>query len=109
MNSTVDRRKTWNEGPPGTEVEGLAAAYRDRFSLKSARAGRRSGTDGRRGQAIGAWLERVCGRLRRPQSRRRVAVRAEVPWAAKVLRGLEPSWRDWRRRRISEASGRTPE
>ena len=36
-------------------MEGLAAAYRDRFSLKSALAGRRSGTDGRRGQAIGAW------------------------------------------------------
>lgn len=86
-------------------MEGLAAAYRDRFSLKSAGAGRRSGTDGRRGQAIGAWLEQVCGRLRRPQSRRRVAVRAEVPWTAKVPRGLEPSWRDWRRRRIREACG----
>lgn len=55
-------------------------------------------------------VERVCGRLRRPQSRRRVAVRAEVPWAAKVLRGLEPSWRDWRRNaRVSGAGGRTPE
>ena len=50
-------------------------------------------------------LERVCGRLRRPQSRRCVAVRAEVPWAAKVPRGLEPSWRDWRRRRIRAACG----
>ena len=84
-------------------MEGLAAAYRDRFSLKSAGAGRWSGTDGRRGRANGAWLERVCGRLRRPQSRRRVAVRAEVPWAAKVPGGLEPSWRDWRRdSRIAE-------
>ena len=61
--------------------------------------------DGRLGRAIGAWLERVCGRLRRPQSLRRVAVRAEVPWATKMLRGLEPSWRDWRRRRICEACG----
>ena len=43
--------KPGTEGPPGTEVEGLAAAYRDRFSLKSAGAGRRSGTDGRRGWA----------------------------------------------------------
>ena len=34
-------------------------------------------------------VERVCGRHRRPQSRRRVAVKAEVPWAAKVPRGLE--------------------
>ena len=50
-------------------------------------------------------LERVCGRPRRPQSRRRVAVRAEVLWAAKVPRGLEPSWRDWRRRCICEACG----
>lgn len=60
-------------------------------------AGRRSGTDGRRGRADCASVERVCGRLRRPQSRRCVAVKAEVPWATKVLRGLEPSWRDWRR------------
>ena len=31
-------------------------------------------------------VERVCGRLRRPQSRQCVAVRAKVPWAAKVPR-----------------------
>ncbi len=34
-------------------------------------------------------VERVCGRLRRSQSRRRVAVRAEVPWAPSPPRGLE--------------------
>jgi len=43
--------------------------------------------NGRRAWTIGVWLERVCGRLRRPQSRRRVAVRAEVPRAAKVPKG----------------------
>ena len=31
-------------------------------------------------------VEQVCGRLRRPQSRRCVAVRAKVTWAAEVLR-----------------------
>ena len=40
-------------------------------------------------------LERVCGRLRRPQSRRCVAVKAEVPWAAKVPR-------DWSQAGVSE-------
>ena len=49
---------------------------------------------GAAGRPLVHGLERVCGRLRRPQSRRRVAVKAEVPWAAKVLRGLEPSRRD---------------
>ena len=50
----VDRRETWNEGPPGTEVEGLAAAYRDRFPLKVREQG--AGLeDGRRGRANGAW------------------------------------------------------
>ena len=49
---------------------------------------------GAEGGPIVRKVERVCGRLWRPQSRRCVAVRAEVPWATKVLRGLEPSWRD---------------
>ena len=52
LNRTVDRRETWNEGPPGTEVEGLAAAYRDRFSLKNAGAERWSG---RRTPRAGHW------------------------------------------------------
>ena len=82
-------------------MEGLAAAYRDRSS-RHARLDRASvrqqgagleQTDAAGGSVV-REVERVCGRLRRPQSRRRVAVRAEVPWAAKVLRGLEPSWRD---------------
>ena len=93
--------KPGTEGPPGTGVEGLAAAYRDRFPVY-ARLDRASvrwqgagleQTDAAGGPVV-REVERVCGRLRRPQSRRRVAVRAEVPWAAKVLRGLEPSWRD---------------
>ena len=98
-------------------MEGLAAAYRDRFprharlvraSVRWQGAGLEQ-TDAA-GRPIAREVERVCGRLRRPQSRRRVAVRAEVPWATKVLRGLEPSWRDWRRNgRASGASGRTPE
>ena len=41
---------------------------------------------GAEGRPIVREVERVCGRLRRPQSRRCVAVRAEVPWAAKVPR-----------------------
>ena len=73
-------------------MEGLAAAYRDRFPLH-ARLDRASvrwqgagleQTDAA-GMPIVREVERVCGRLRRSQSRRRVAVRAEVPWAAKVL------------------------
>ena len=47
---------------------------------------------GAAGRPLVRWLERVCGRPRRPQSRRRVAVRAEVPWATKEPGGLEPSW-----------------
>jgi len=93
--------KPGTEGPPGTGVEGLAAAYRDRFP-RHARLVRASvrwqgaGLEqtGAAGGPVVREVERVCGRLRRPQSRRRVAVRAEVPWAAKVPRGLEPSWRD---------------
>ena len=77
-------------------MEGLAAAYRDRspFKVRGQGAGLEQ-TDAEGGPVV-REVERVCGWLRRPQSRRRVAVRAEVPWAAKVLRGLEPSWRDWR-------------
>ena len=41
---------------------------------------------GAEGRPIVREVERVCGRLWRPQSRRCVAVKAEVPWAAKVLR-----------------------
>ena len=73
------------------------------FPLKVREQGAGLEQTGAAGGPMGAWIERVCGRLRRPQSRRRLAVRAEVPRAAKVPRGLEPSWRDWRRRRIREA------
>ena len=41
---------------------------------------------GAEGRPIVREVERVCGRIRRPQSRRRVAVRAKVPWAAKLPR-----------------------
>ena len=86
------------------------AAYRDRFPLKVRGQGAGLEQTGAAGGPVVREVERVCGRLRRPQSRRCVAVRAEVPWAAKVLRELEPSWRDWRRNgRACGASGRTPE
>ena len=75
-------------------MEGLAAAYRDRSPLKVRGQGAGLEQTGAAGGPVVREVERVCGRLRRPQSRRRVAVRAEVPWAAKVPRGLEPSWRD---------------
>ena len=78
-------------------MEGLAAAYRDRSPLKVRGQGAGLEQTGAAGMPIVREVERVCGRLRRSQSRRRVAVRAEVPWAAKVPGGLEPSWRDWRR------------
>ena len=78
-------------------MEGLAAAYRDRFPLKVREQGAGLEQTGAAGRPLVRGLERVCGRLRRPQTRRRVAIRAEVPWAAKVPGGLEPSWRDWRR------------
>lgn len=88
----------------------MAAAYRDRFPLKVSWQGAGLEQTDAAGGPIVREVERVCGRLRRSQSRRRVAVRAEVPWAAKVLRGLEPSCvigeRDGR---ASGASGRTPE
>ena len=100
--------KPETEGPPGTGVEGLAGAYRDRFPLKVSWQGAGLEQTGAAGGPV-VRVERVCGRLRRSQSRRRVAVRAEVPWAA-MLRGLEPSRRDWRRNgRACGASGRTPE
>ena len=88
--------KPGTEGPRGTGVEGLAAAYRDRSPLKVRGQGAGLEQTGAAGGPVVREVERVCGRLRRPQSRRRVAVRAEVLWAAKVRRGLEPSWRDWR-------------
>ena len=86
------------------------AACRDRFPLNVREQGAGLEQTGAEGGPIVRQVERVCGRLRRPQSRQRVAKRAEVPWAAKVPRGLEPSWRDWRRSgRSSEASGRSLE
>ena len=75
-------------------MEGLAAAYRDRFPLKVSWQGAGLEQTGAVGGPLVREVERVCGRYQRPQSRRCVAVRAAVPWAAKVLRGLEPSWRD---------------
>ena len=98
--------KPGTEGPPGTGVEGLAAAYRDRFPFKCVG---KAPVWNRRAPRAGHWCVRSSESVD-GFARRRVAVRAEVPWAAKVLRGLEPSWRDWRRNgRDSDASGRTPE
>ena len=75
------------------------------FPLKVREQGAGLEQTGAAGRPLVRGIERVCGRFRRPQSRRRVAVRAEVPWAAKVPKRLEPSWRDWRRRRIRAACG----
>ena len=43
--------------------------------------------DGRCAGAIGAWLERVCGRLRRPQSRRRVGSKSGSPLGGEGAQG----------------------
>ena len=91
------------QGPECRASGRQQAVGRDRFPLKV----REPGAEGK---PIVREVERVCGRLRRPKTRRCVAVKAEVPWAAKVTRGLEPSRRDWRRSgRSSEASGRSLE
>ena len=89
-----DMPGTFESDTGGTFNPLLSAAYRDRFPLKV--RGQGAGLE-QTGAAAGLLCVRSSEsveRLRRPQSRRRVAVRAEVPWAAKVPRGLVPSWRD---------------
>ena len=63
------------------------AAYRDRFPLKVSWQGAGLEQTGAAGGPVVREVERVCGRLRRPQSRRRVAVRAEVPWGGEGAQG----------------------
>ena len=75
-------------------MEGLAAAYRDRSPLKVRGQGAGLKQTDAAGGPVVREVERVCGRLRRPQSRRCVAVKAEVPWAAKVPRDWSTSRRD---------------
>ena len=82
------------QGPECQASGRQLAVGRDRFPLKVREQGAGLEQTGAEGRTIVREVERVCGRLRRPQSRRCVAVKAEVPWAAKLLRGLEPSRRD---------------
>ena len=82
------------QGPECRASGRQQSVRRDHFPFKVREQGAGLEQTGAEGRPIVREVERVCGRLRRSQSRRRVAVRAEVPWATKVLRGLEPSWRD---------------
>lgn len=82
------------QGPECRASGRQQAVGRDRFPLKVREQGAGLEQTGAAGGPVVREVERVCGRLRRSQSRRRVAVKAEVPWAAKLLRGLEPSRRD---------------